>query len=293
MKPLVSVIVPAYNSASHIEKCLEHLIHQTHKELEIIVVDDGSTDNTSDIVSAYASSDSRIKLIRQANGGPSKAQNTGIKAATGTYLHIHDHDDYAALDFFEKMVDAAEMSGADIACSEVIGSPWSFPFFDTMRILVTQKDKIIETGANHCNPAWRYLYRMDFIRRNNLLFEEAAFNDQDMLFTKPAVVLAGKIVTVPGARYYNINLKSSFSHRSKRFLRKINDTPECREAHARYYRFLKEHDVEKYFKAPEKVEHSEQLMIFNVPVWRKDFLGNKTRSYILGIPLGTRHRYDF
>ena len=293
MNPLVSVVIPAYNSSSHIGKCLEHLIHQTYTNLEIIVVNDGSKDNTGDVVRRYCGADSRIKIIDRPNGGPSKAQNTGIEAATGQYLHIHDHDDYVALDFFEKMVGAAEMSGADIACSEVIGSPWSFPFFSTARILVTLKDKIIESGANHCNPAWRYLYRMSFIRKYNLHFEEAAFNDQDLLFTKPAIVLADKVVTVPGARYYNVNLKSSLSHRSKAYLRKLNDTDECREAHRRYRDFMREHGAEQYFNAAEKVDSSDQLLIFNIPIFRKDHLGNKTRYYFLGIPLGTSHRYDY
>ncbi len=117
--PYISVIIPTYNAENFISKCLEHLVHQTYKNIEIIVVDDGSTDNTVKTCKSYAASDKRIRVIRQKNAGPSVAMNTGLDAAHGDWIHFHDHDDFVNLDFFEKMADAAIKTDADVLCGEV------------------------------------------------------------------------------------------------------------------------------------------------------------------------------
>ena len=88
-QPLMSVVIPMYNASAFIHKTLEQLTHQTYKNIEIIIVDDGGTDNSVDIVRQYAKHDKRIKLIKQKNAGVSVASNTGIKAATGKYVCIH------------------------------------------------------------------------------------------------------------------------------------------------------------------------------------------------------------
>lgn len=112
---LISVVVPMYNAERFIAKCLEHLIHQTYKNLEIIIVDDGSKDSSVAICNKYAANDKRIKIISQKNAGPSVALNTGMAAAHGEYIHFHDHDDFVNLDYFEIMAHAAERPGARAA----------------------------------------------------------------------------------------------------------------------------------------------------------------------------------
>ena len=86
--PLISIIVPAYNVENYVAACLKTLIEQTYKNLEIIVINDGSTDNTLSIVNEFVSKDNRIKVITQANGGLSKTRNTGINSAKGEYSVI-------------------------------------------------------------------------------------------------------------------------------------------------------------------------------------------------------------
>ena len=105
--PLISVVIPVYNAEKFLSKCLEHLIHQTYQNLEIIIVDDGCTDNTADVYNHYAKLDKRIKILNQKNAGPSAALNNGLKNANGQYVHFHDHDDYVNLDYFEKMANAS------------------------------------------------------------------------------------------------------------------------------------------------------------------------------------------
>ena len=88
--PYISVIIPTYNAENFISKCLEHLVHQTYKNIEIIVVDDGSTDNTVKTCKSYAASDKRIRVIRQKNAGPSVAMNTGLDAARAIWKKYYE-----------------------------------------------------------------------------------------------------------------------------------------------------------------------------------------------------------
>lgn len=93
-EPLVSVIVPCHNYGRYLAECLASILGQTHRNVELIVVDDGSTDESAAVAEGIAAGDARVRVIRQANGGISKARNTGIAAATGTYIGFIDADDY-------------------------------------------------------------------------------------------------------------------------------------------------------------------------------------------------------
>ena len=99
---LISVIVPAYNAEQYIAQCIDNLLCQTYKNLEIIVVDDGSTDNTSRVLQQYP----KVKYIYQPNSGVSVARNAGIEAASGEFIHFMDADDLLNLEFYEKMYEA-------------------------------------------------------------------------------------------------------------------------------------------------------------------------------------------
>ena len=111
----VSVIVPVYNVASYLPEALDSIVNQTYKDLEIIIVDDGSTDDSACICEKYASSDSRIKVIHQDNRGLSGARNTGLAHATGDLVSFIDSDDSLSPMFIESLVNAMESSSAPIA----------------------------------------------------------------------------------------------------------------------------------------------------------------------------------
>ncbi|KRM84214.1 hypothetical protein FC35_GL000469 [Limosilactobacillus coleohominis DSM 14060] len=99
--PLISVIIPVYNVRNYLNKCLESVLQQTYKNLEIILVDDGSTDGSENIVEEYSQKDSRIKVIHQVNGGLSRARNTGLDVMKGSYVTFVDSDDYITPDYVE------------------------------------------------------------------------------------------------------------------------------------------------------------------------------------------------
>ena len=108
INPKVSVIVPVYNSEKYLLKCLDTLIFQTYTNLEIICIDDGSTDMSLEILNKYASKDSRIKVLTQVNGGASLARNAGMKIATGDYISFIDSDDWVYLTLYQTFADAVK-----------------------------------------------------------------------------------------------------------------------------------------------------------------------------------------
>lgn len=118
IKGLISVIVPMYNVEDYIGKCLESLIKQTYKNLEIIVIDDGSTDQSAIIVKRYAADDNRIKIYSFVNAGISEARNRGLRLAQGEYIAFVDSDDWVAENMYSKLLEYALKYNLDmVKCS--------------------------------------------------------------------------------------------------------------------------------------------------------------------------------
>ncbi|WP_145871301.1 glycosyltransferase family 2 protein, partial [Bacillus licheniformis] len=114
MKPFISIIVPMYNVEDYIEECVDSLRRQTLKNIEIILVDDGSPDRSGEIARTYCSLDARVKVIHKKNGGLSSARNAGLQAATGDYVGFVDGDDFVLPAMFENMYAAAKKDDLDI-----------------------------------------------------------------------------------------------------------------------------------------------------------------------------------
>ena len=115
MAPFVSIIVPIFNTQQYIRKCVESLMNQTMKNIEIILIDDGSTDGSPAMIDAFAGSDDRIKVIHQKNQGVSMARNRGIESAKGRYVGFVDSDDWVDETMFEKLFDNARMHGCQVS----------------------------------------------------------------------------------------------------------------------------------------------------------------------------------
>ena len=115
MKPRISIIVPVYNAAPYLSVCIESILNQTYKDLELILINDGSKDNSGEICDDYALRDNRIKVVHKKNGGVSSARNAGLELATGEYVGWVDADDYIEPDMFEYLYKLAINYKADIA----------------------------------------------------------------------------------------------------------------------------------------------------------------------------------
>lgn len=117
-KPLISIIVPIYNVESYVEECIQSIIKQTYKNLDIILIDDGSKDSSGEICEKYKKIDSRICVVHQENQGLSSARNTGLKLANGEYIQFIDGDDFISVDMIENLYEIMEKEHADIVtCS--------------------------------------------------------------------------------------------------------------------------------------------------------------------------------
>ena len=119
-EPLLSVVVPVYNVEPYLERCIQSVLNQTYKNLEVILVDDGSTDKSGSICDEYELQDNRIKVIHKTNGGLVSARKAGTAMATGSYITAVDSDDWIEINMFEEMMEAAINSGADVVSSGMI-----------------------------------------------------------------------------------------------------------------------------------------------------------------------------
>lgn len=204
-EPKVSVIVPAWNVEEYIERCLSSLVQQTLKEIEIIVVDDGSTDSTSKIISCFEHCGSRIILINQEHKMQGAARNAGIKIAKGEYIGFVDADDWLDKDYFEKLYNAAKKYNSDIALATNIRTGHGKT---KKRLNITKEEYLtdLQDKVDACH-LWKdgcptnKIYLADLLRKNEILFPEGVICE-DKIFTTKAVYYANGIVTVPNIYYY-------------------------------------------------------------------------------------------
>ena len=141
--PLISIIIPAYNIEDYIGTCLDSLLKQTYKNLEIIVVDDGSSDNTGKIVDEYTIKYKNIKVIHKKNAGVSAARNSGLDLASGDYIGFVDGDDTVDEEMFEILINNAIKYDADIShCGYKMVFPSRIDYYHNTGILVEQDNKL-------------------------------------------------------------------------------------------------------------------------------------------------------
>ena len=204
--PALSIIVPVYNVEPWLARCLDSLIHQTIKDLEIIVIDDQSTDGSLNIIREYERSDSRIHTIAlEKNGGLSVARNAGLAIAAGEYIGFVDSDDFVDVDFYEKLYARAKAAGADIVKGEALevtfdGKKRHFG----PRLSAIRKNKIAFTHA-----WYSAIYRRDFLAQNKLDFPVDLIVTADIITLLKAVMLANSIELVEGTHYHYFRREGS------------------------------------------------------------------------------------
>ena len=177
---LVSIVIPVYNVAEYLPACLNCVVNQTWQDLQIILVDDGSRDDSGKICDEYAAKDKRIEVIHLQNGGPSIARNTGTEQAKGEYLLYMDADDeWSGLDFVEKLVKQAERNHPDVILFEIRDFFREEDLTQTIGVYSTERMQGTPTEimlrlmqTQHFSmAAWQKFIRTDVLLRNRILFQ--------------------------------------------------------------------------------------------------------------------------
>lgn len=279
--PKVSIIVPAYNTEKYISKCLLSLISQTLKEIEIIIVDDGSTDDTSKIIEKFSNADGRIKVINQENKKQGAARNKGTEFAIGEYIGFVDSDDWVDLDYYEKLYNSAKKYNSDIALATNvrIGNGKTKKRLNiTEEIYVNTLQDKIDISNQVKNPCpTNKIYKREMLLKNKIIWPEGVYCE-DKLFTIQAIYYANGLVTVPDIYYYYYrNPNSTVNSRAKILTKDKND------AKLAVLNFLKEKNAQIRdcdFWATKK-----EFCIFGIAIFRLEESLQSTRISVLGIKL--------
>ena len=195
--PCVSIVVPVYNVEKYLNRCVESLIHQTLKDIEIILVDDGSKDGSGLLCDEWCKKDSRIQVVHKINGGLSSARNAGLKVVSGKYVGFVDSDDDIDLEMYEKMFSAIEEYHVDFVMSDyyrILSNGDEFLKSLEIQGGFYSKDKIIDDifhslimsediDYGPLLSVWHCLYRTDFLRENNIYFDEEVRWSEDNIFS--------------------------------------------------------------------------------------------------------------
>lgn len=204
MKPKISIIIPIYNKETMLTKCVDSVVKQTISEIEIILVDDGSSDGSGALCDEYKKIDSRISVIHKKNGGLSSARNSGLSIATGEYIGFVDGDDYVAADMYDLLYKEAKKTAADIAMC-------SFYFEDNSKIISksnTGKKTLLEKNvlmkelvSGRINVSvWNKIYNKSIIE--GIIFREGQKYCEDVEFTYRVFNNVGKAVYIDVPKYY-------------------------------------------------------------------------------------------
>jgi glycosyltransferase involved in cell wall biosynthesis len=232
MKPRISIIVPIYNMENYLQRCLDSLLSQTIKDLEILTVNDGSTDKSLEILQLYKAKDKRIKIINQSNAGVSAARNQGIQNAIGEYIGFVDPDDWVDQNMYEDLISLANENKADVVmCSYVreFGTHSKAKDFNVPERIIYKNDEVKEKVLRRLvgplneevrNPelldawgtVWNKLYRADLLKTNGVLFTDLNVigTNEDSLFNIHALYHAKTFVFLnkPYYHYWRLNTAS-------------------------------------------------------------------------------------
>lgn len=228
--PKVSIVVPVYNVAKYLRQCLDSIVSQTLKDIEIIIINDGSTDNSLQIIKEYEGKDARIKVVDKKNEGYGKTVNKGLDIACGEYIGIIESDDWIEPNMFEKLYNTAKLYDVDIVrsayyeyysdASKVKNTValWSIALKDDLNKIICPVDRydVFLRGLQ----VWSYIYKRVFLNENKIRFlETPGASYQDVSFSFKVLSLAKSVYILEDAfvHYRLDNINSSVNSKGKVF----------------------------------------------------------------------------
>lgn len=228
MDVFVSVVVPVFNVEPYLKKCIDSLLAQTVDSFEIILVDDGSSDNCPKICDEYGKSHSNIKVIHKANGGLPSARNAGIKASCGKYIAFCDSDDMMKPDMLKKMTEAAEKYNADAVMCGYETFPNKIVTVPSVikEKVITPEEFIASNDRLHSNNelcfSWRFIAKRSLIEEKKLMFDEEVFIGEDFLFNL-SLIMESKRIYVLNDSLYLYRKDNQNSIMSKKYKKKLEN----------------------------------------------------------------------
>ena len=275
----VSVIIPVFNTEKYINKCLSSLVNQTLDDIEIICVNDGSADNSLEIIEKIANNDARIKIINQEHKKQGAARNAGLRIAEGEYIGFVDSDDWIDLNYYEMLYDTAKKYDADIALATNVrignGKTKKRLEITEEKTAVTLQEKI-DIGNQVKNPCpTNKIYRHSMLKENNIIWQEGVYCE-DKLFTIQAIYYANKIVTVPDVNYYYFRNPNSTVHTKSE-----KHTLDKNNAKKAVLNFLREQNAQ--IRDKEFWAITEQKKFLSLPLLTKKESLKTAKYYLLGL----------
>lgn len=224
----VSILIPVYNTERYLEKCLDSVINQTLKEIEIIITNDGSTDRSEDIIKEYIKKDSRIIYTKQINLGLGATRNKGIELAKGEYLAFLDSDDWVDLDYYEKLYLSACRDKSDLVISSYVTENILMKKSIINNVQIEEKDSYINSLLEGKIPgfSWNKLYKNEIIKSNNLRFplRGELENVEDQYFSLRALSYSKRISFITESFiHYRLNRQSIVNKYQKNLVNDIKN----------------------------------------------------------------------
>lgn len=272
----VSVIIPVYNVESFLRECLDSIINQTLKEIEILCINDGATDNSPEILDEYSQKDSRIKVINQVNSGICEARNAGLSIALGEFVGFVDSDDTISPNFYEKLYNSAVNNNADIACASVLrGNKKKQKLlisYNSEKIATTVKDKFELAGVpEHCY-VWNKIYKKDSLQKNSIEFKRGIVYE-DMLFMPESLEQMGTLVTTPDTVYF-------YRKHTKSLIKSVSDKARADKIENKKYLLDKCNKYNVYVSKRQSVLTKDEYFLFGLKIM-KVYSYRATKEYYL------------
>lgn len=300
MNSLISIVVPIYNVASFLDKCICSILSQTYKNIEVILVDDGSTDESGRMCDEFAIKDNRVRVIHKSNDGPMAARKTGFAVATGEYIMCVDSDDWIETDMCEELLESVMASGADCVVSGYV--------YETKNCIsktIALKDNVFELndagrvsliedwlvgGGSIISPLWAKLYRSRLIKQSYSNVPENMNQGEDFANFVNLIADAKKIICTHKIYYHYVYRNDSYSNviTSHEFTNLLSMVSYCRNMIIKRYINVNEKILDRWVikqccgdlkRLGGEAEFSLQSYVFNNP---SVFFGKKIIIYGAG-----------
>lgn len=213
----VSVIVPVYNAEKYLKKCIDSILNQTLKNIEIILINDGSTDNSAEILDKYANEYDNIRVINQKNSGLAVARNVGLENASGEYIGFVDSDDYISIDMYKCLYEVAAIDSIDIVTcgvnivsgNKITATKLEVP---TNKILYKSEIENLIHTAHRDRILWfacKSIFKLEMLKKNNIVFYDVI--GEDSPFNLECLLCSNKIFYIDQPYYYYVQTLNSIT----------------------------------------------------------------------------------